>query len=129
MKTNNDNELIDSSKEPVVDDDLSTANELSPILIDDDVSNQNKNNSSIEGEICDAQLKTNNDNEMLDPSKEPVVHDDLIATKELTPILIDDVLTHIIIYLPRGYGNLMFKYQPYERRQKWVLLIFLIIKE
>ena len=27
-----------------------------------DVNNQNKNNSSIEGETCDAQLKTNNDN-------------------------------------------------------------------
>ena len=40
----------------------------------------------------------------------------LVLQKKLSPILIDDVLTHNMSYLPRGYGNLMFKYQPYERR-------------
>ena len=52
---------------------------------------------------------------MLDPSKEPVVYDDQSPAKELTPKLIDDVLRQIMGYLPRGYGNLMFKYQPHER--------------
>ena len=58
--------------------------------------NQNKNNSSTEGEIYEAQLNTNNDKELIDFHKEPVVEDGLNTAKELTPVLIDDVLKHII---------------------------------
>ena len=67
--------------------------------------NQNKNNSSTEGEIYEAQLYTNNDKELIDFHKEPVVEDGLNTAKELTPVLIDDVLKYVISYLPGGILN------------------------
>ena len=42
-----------------------------------------------------------------------VIIDEETPVKE--PKLIDDVLRQIMGYLPRGYGKLMFKYQPHER--------------
>ena len=82
MEKHNDKGLLDLLEEPAVHDNICTAKELSPILINDNIGNKNRNNASIKVEICDAQLKINNDNDMLDSSKEPVVNDDRSATKE-----------------------------------------------
>ena len=44
-----------------------------------------------------------------------MVNDEKTPAKELTPKLIDDVLTLIMGYLPRGYGKLICKYQLHEK--------------